>query len=434
MCFSDSPTTADSDERFVLHTKVKEYLEKYAQPAIGEGWYMFNTSVEEVEPIPRSSNPKYTSSKHQKQSQHVQYKYRLTLRRENPDKTDSWWTEEFDAIIIASGQFNVPYIPNIPGLYDFWSKYPNNCLHSKYFKNSRLYKDKIVIVVGCGVSGNDIALRASRVASKLYQSKRNPSRWEKIPGFVPPPNVIDKPEIAKIEKRKRVIFVDGSIVENVDHLVLATGYQHDYKFLRKHFGNNNYPEEFRENNWTGSLLKDGKLSNLFLQTFSKDYPNLTFIGSERMGSWAAFREYEYQACAIDGVFSERSQLPSLREMNRIDLEIADVLKDIDTKPFQPMLVIRRQAIEFAKLAGGFRNDSITPSIKRNRANQISQVNRVPKWTHGLDKELLESSLEYLIECAYQGRHPTAEQMKQIYTMLKVPELSPSDDDVYSQVN
>ncbi|VVT53855.1 uncharacterized protein SAPINGB_P003784 [Magnusiomyces paraingens] len=435
MCFSDAPfypnepslkqqqnciSNNNNDfhyDRFVLHSKVKKYLEEYSKPARELGLYVFNTSVEEVQLI--SINPP---------------KYRLTLRQStssHQQKTDYWWSEDFDAIVVASGQFNVPLLPEIPGLPQYWAKHPERCIHSKYFKNNLMYKDSVTVVVGCGVSGNDITLRVAKTARKIYQSKRNPSRWEKIPGYKYPEGVIFKPEIAEILSDGRALFQDGTSTECApDYFIFATGYQHDYKFLRKNF--------------PGILTEDDKLADVFLGTFSMRYPNMAFIAGERMGSWAAFRAYEYQACAIDGVFSRRTRLPNYDYMMRKNKELEDFLQRVETMPFQSMLIVRKQAVEFAKLAGGFSRDNdndndnnktkkkTTTSKKSSSSSSEQQVNKAPKWTHELDVELLQSSFDYLVECVFEGEYPDQDKINEICRLLSVPMFSPQDDAIYDK--
>lgn len=393
MSYSDAKFSEEG-HRFVLHSEVKEYLENYSKPAKDAGLYSFNTSVEEVQLI--STNPP---------------KYRLILRKEIPNSTtDEWWSEDFDAVVVGSGQFNVPFVPNIKGLPEFWAKYPEKCIHSKYFKNNVPYTNKIVAVIGCGVSGNDIVFRVRKTAKRVYQSKRNPSRWEKIPGYKFPEDVVYKPEILEITATGHAVFNDGTQTdEPIDVFVFATGYQHDYKFFRQNFEN---------------IIQDGKVTDLYLSTFSKKYPNLTFIACERMGSWAAFRAYEYQSCAIDGIYSGRAELPSLPEMQKRDDEITEFLKDVESKPFQSMLIVRQQAVDFSKLAGGFDTGDGDSGDK-------TKINRISKWTHELDVELLDSSFEYLVESAYEGKYPNEENTKIIHEILSFPTFSPSDDDIYN---
>lgn len=68
----------------------------------------------------------------------------LTLRQEIPghDK-DRWWQQEFDATIVASGKYNIPYIPNIPGLVEYEETYPGSIMHSKHYRGLPPFKDKV---------------------------------------------------------------------------------------------------------------------------------------------------------------------------------------------------------------------------------------------------------------------------------------------------
>ncbi|KAI0147161.1 hypothetical protein GGR57DRAFT_493947 [Xylariaceae sp. FL1272] len=82
--------------------------------------------------------------------------WKLTLRKEGAE-WDYWWVEWFDAIVVASGHYSVPYIPKIEGLQDFADAYPGSVLHSKHFRGRDAFRDKRVVVVGASVSGADIA-------------------------------------------------------------------------------------------------------------------------------------------------------------------------------------------------------------------------------------------------------------------------------------
>lgn len=71
-------------------------------------------------------------------------KWVLTLRKEIRRKgVNSWWQEEFDAVIVASGHYNVPYIPDIPSLVRYETRFPGTILHSKHFRTAREYTGKV---------------------------------------------------------------------------------------------------------------------------------------------------------------------------------------------------------------------------------------------------------------------------------------------------
>lgn len=77
-------------------------------------------------------------------------KWILTLRRTSvgadggsklPLK-DLWWQESFDAVIVASGHFSVPRIPQIKGLNELSLKDPSKFEHSKSWRSAENYVDK----------------------------------------------------------------------------------------------------------------------------------------------------------------------------------------------------------------------------------------------------------------------------------------------------
>lgn len=69
--------------------------------------------------------------------------WEVTLRREGEDGKDEWWVEKFDAVVVASGHFNVPWIPAIEGLEEFESSRPGSVLHSKMFRGRDGFRGKV---------------------------------------------------------------------------------------------------------------------------------------------------------------------------------------------------------------------------------------------------------------------------------------------------
>lgn len=69
-------------------------------------------------------------------------KWVLTLRKDGPGK-NYWWQETFDAVVVASGHYNVPWIPKIPGLVEYDAKFPGRILHSKHFRDPTKFKGKV---------------------------------------------------------------------------------------------------------------------------------------------------------------------------------------------------------------------------------------------------------------------------------------------------
>lgn len=53
--------------------------------------------------------------------------------------------QDFDAVVVATGHYHVPYIPNFPGLSQWQSKWPNSVSHSKSYRVPEVYDGKVGI-------------------------------------------------------------------------------------------------------------------------------------------------------------------------------------------------------------------------------------------------------------------------------------------------
>jgi cation diffusion facilitator CzcD-associated flavoprotein CzcO len=69
-------------------------------------------------------------------------------RRYGPCSSD----QHFDAVIVATGRFNVPFIPAIPGLSDWQHRFPDSVIHSRQYRTSDIAVGRNVLVVGASVS------------------------------------------------------------------------------------------------------------------------------------------------------------------------------------------------------------------------------------------------------------------------------------------
>jgi cation diffusion facilitator CzcD-associated flavoprotein CzcO len=77
----------------------------------------------------------------------------LTLRKATPGGKgiagkNYWWQEVFDAVVVATGHFSLPYIPDIPGLAEYNDKFPGVIRHSKHFRSTSEFKGKVMTLVG----------------------------------------------------------------------------------------------------------------------------------------------------------------------------------------------------------------------------------------------------------------------------------------------
>lgn len=77
----------------------------------------------------------------------------LTVRREEgkggdqEEKEDVWREERFDGVVVASGHFNVPWIPAIEGLEEFEKARTGSVLHSKMFRGRDAFREKVSLIL-----------------------------------------------------------------------------------------------------------------------------------------------------------------------------------------------------------------------------------------------------------------------------------------------
>lgn len=134
----------------------------------------------------------------------------------------------YDAIVVSSGHYSVPFIPSVTKIQAFNAEHPYIITHSKIYRSPERFADKKVIVVGSGASGLDIGTQISYVCKKpLLCSIRSP---------LPQKISIDKEEVPPIAEflveERGVRFEDGRVETGIDAIVYCTGYFYSYPFLK----------------------------------------------------------------------------------------------------------------------------------------------------------------------------------------------------------
>jgi cation diffusion facilitator CzcD-associated flavoprotein CzcO len=218
-------------------------------------------------------------------------KWVLALRRTEVDsvdgsKSDYWWEEVFDAVIVASGHYAVPYIPAIPGLKEFAGRYPGSVEHTKHYRGPEKYIGKVcsrlipllylefwfadffsqkVITVGASVSAADTAV-------SLIDSAQTPviavvrGRYNMYFGdeAFQHPKIQRRAPISHITSEngnKTVYFEDGTTETGVDHIIFGTGFSWTLPFL---------PQVATRNN---------RVPDLYQHVFYRHDPTLVFVGA-----------------------------------------------------------------------------------------------------------------------------------------------------------
>lgn len=281
----------------------KQYIQSYLSIHGIDNLLSFNTTVEDVTRIPPSKSSTLP-------------RWSLTLRRHDPIRNvDEWWQDEFDALIIATGHYSVPFIPAVPGLKQYMERFPQKVFHSKSYRSAAAFRDKRVLVIGNSASGHDVSsILASEVKAPLYQSRRSKSRWD---GNSPPSGSAWKPIITRYDAKSGAIhFADNTSLgpDEVDYVIYCTGYKPSFP-------------------WWNSKANGGDLWNYqasrligsYQHTFFKSHPTLGLIGMPRT---LTFRSFEYQAVALARLFAgrNRSPLPSEDEMQSWEQERDDLCR------------------------------------------------------------------------------------------------------------
>lgn len=213
-----------------------------------------------------SSLVSYSTTVELVQKDEVSNTWILTLRKpiEGRDE-DYWWTETFDAVVVATGHYTVPWVPEIPGLAEFAELKPGAVIHSKAFRDKELYRGKNVVVVGASISGADIAFAlADIVAAPLTAVVRGNYNVFFGDYAFQHPNIVRRPPIVRIETddgKVTVVFEDGTTLENVDNIIFGTGYTWTLPFLPQ------------------VEVKNNRVPGLYQHIFWQKDPTLCFVGA-----------------------------------------------------------------------------------------------------------------------------------------------------------
>lgn len=268
--------------RAVLHDYIKGRVEKSGvRPYI-----KFNTPVRNVTYCDKSG------------------KFTVTVK---DLKIDTVTSSEFDYVIVASGHFSTPNVPEFPGIKEF----PGRVLHAHDFRSADEFAGKNVLLIGASYSAEDIGIQCYK-----YGAKSVTFSWRTKPmGFDWPERCSEVPLLTKLDG-KVAHFKDGSAKE-VDAVILCTGYLHHFPFLedslRLKTRNRLYPPQiYKGIFWYGN-------------------PKLMYIGMQ--DQYYTFNMFDAQAWYARDVVLGRIKLPRFDEM-AADIQKWIKLEEALTNPFE----------------------------------------------------------------------------------------------------
>ncbi|GMT22539.1 hypothetical protein PFISCL1PPCAC_13836, partial [Pristionchus fissidentatus] len=260
--YSDFPPKAE-EANFMHNTRMCQYLVDYAQH------YKLNQYIKlwhKVQNVERAEDYSKTG------------RWNVTV---NDVKSGASFTENFDGVLLCTGHHTKPFWPEEwPGQADF----KGEIVHAHSYKDHRGLEDKVVAVVGVGNSGGDVYLvtrRGTWVFNRIFDYGRpldcalntrffeffrtqlpgwltnavvkwqlnkrfdhemyglkpahgifsaHPTVNDELPNRIASGTIKVRPQISKFT-REGVEFADGTSVEKVDTVIVATGYSFEFPIL-----------------------------------------------------------------------------------------------------------------------------------------------------------------------------------------------------------
>ena len=198
------------------------------------------------------------------------------------------YSEKFDYVIVASGHYSTPNVPEFEG----FSTFNGRVLHAHDFRDAMEFKDKDILLIGTSYSAEDIGSQCWK-----YGCKSVTVSYRTAPmGFHWPDNWQEVPLLQKVEGNT-CTFKDGT-TKDVDAIILCTGYLHHTPFL---------PDDLRLD--TANRLWP---LGIYKGVVWEKNPKVFYIGAQ--DQFYTFNMFDAQAWYARDVIMGRIELPSAAEM------------------------------------------------------------------------------------------------------------------------
>ncbi|MEL6289671.1 MAG: NAD(P)/FAD-dependent oxidoreductase [Pseudomonadota bacterium] len=205
-------------------------------------------------------------------------------------KTHTLTAENFDNVIVATGHFSVPHVPDFEGIDQF----PGRVLHGHDFRSANEFAGQDLIVVGGSYSAEDIGLQCHKYGAKSVTI----SYRTQAMGFNWPESIREVPEITRVDG-EMVHFKDGSS-QRADSIILCTGYQHHFPFLSDTLKLRTHNRLYPPGLWKGVVWEAN--------------PQLMFVGMQ--DQFYTFSMFDLQGWFARDVAMGRIEVPAHEEMEK----------------------------------------------------------------------------------------------------------------------
>lgn len=235
--------------------------------------------------------------------------------------------EQFDALVLATGHYDIPYIPDVPGLHDFAAAHEGVVAHAKAFSVPEAYAGKRVLIVGNSASGFDIASEiAGGGALQVYRSWSGASS-PPVDKSVQDPRVEDRPLISEYRASTgEIIFTDGTSLvlgRDLDHVLYCTGYLYAFPFLKSYVepassaGAKSHDSDYLVQ-YHSEAKGNNRLYRLYRQLVYYPDPTLAVMVMTKLT--VPFPLAESQGAVLARIYSGRLSLPSVEAMRAAERE------------------------------------------------------------------------------------------------------------------
>ena len=227
--------------------------------------------------------------------------FEVTSRDEISDTDKS---EIFDKVIIATGHFSVPNVPEYPG----FDQFNGRLMHAHDFRDAREFAGKDLLILGTSYSAEDIGSQCWKYGAKSITVAHRTAPM----GYDWPDNWKEVPKLDRVEGRT-AYFIDGTS-KDVDGIILCTGYKHHFPFLS---------DDLRLK--TANRLAT---ANLYKGVVWNKNSSLFYLGMQ--DQWYTFNMFDAQAWWVRDCIMDKIFLPDSETMAQdvIDREAAeDALED-----------------------------------------------------------------------------------------------------------